>query len=206
MNIGVSTACLYPLLTEKALETVAAAGVSHTEIFFNALQETERDFVNILDGIRKEYGINVTSVHPTMSVADSYVLYSNYERRYNEGIDLYKRYGEIAAQLGAKYVIMHGGKPSCGMDAKRYSERFFNISEAVAESGATLLQENVALFLPGDLDFLKQMAAELGEKVGFCLDVKQARRGGYSPFDVLEAVGGNVKHLHIKMQFTLFQF
>lgn len=197
MNLGISTACFYPLETEKAFEAVCKGGVSHTEIFFNAACELESDFVELLCKIRDEYGITVTSVHPTMSLAESFMFFSDYQRRYEQGMEQYKRYAQIAARLGARYIIMHGGKPNKVLDDLGYCERFYNIARAVKENGAELLQENVVNHRAGSIEFLKLMADNLGDEVGFCLDVKQSVRGGYSPFDALRAVHKNIKHLHI---------
>ncbi len=197
MKIGVSTACFYPLETEKAFLQVAQSGVPCTEIFFNALSELEYGFLKHLTEIQKEYNTNVVSIHPTMSLAESFMLFSAYERRFYEGLEDYKRYGEVAAILGAEYVVMHGGKPNGVLDDEQYCERYIKISEAVGQSGVTLLQENVAKFRAGDIEFLKNMVRFLGEKVNFCLDVKQCIRGGYTPFDVISAVGKNIRHLHI---------
>lgn len=196
IDIGASTACLYPLETEKALRLLAEGGVKTVEIFFNSYGELSQTFVNELDAIRREYGITVTSVHPTMSLAESFVLFSAYRRRYEEGIAQYSRYAEIAAQLGAKYIIMHGGKPNDVLDAYGYCERFAKIAQAVRQNGAELLQENVVRYRAGSLEMLKFMAQTLDD-VGFCIDVKQSLRGGYTPQAALDAVGSHLKHLHI---------
>lgn len=197
MKIGVSTSCLYPLETEKALLSVAEAGVKTTEIFFNANCELEKNFVGLLREIKERYRIDIVSVHPTMSLAESFMLFSNYSRRYKEGIEQYKRYAEIAGELGAKYIIMHGGKPNKVLDNNGYFERFSGIAEAVSQNGAMLLQENVVNFRAGNLNVLKDMKNYLGDKAAFCLDIKQCIRGGYSPFDALEMLKGSVKHIHI---------
>lgn len=197
MELGVSTSCLYPLETEKSLELVAKNGVKSCEIFFNATCELEPDFVDILYRIKKEYGTQVISLHPTLSLAESFMIFSAYERRIQEGLDKYRRYGEIAAKLGAKYVIMHGGKPNGVLDDDEYCERFLQVADVVSQNGAVLLQENVFNFRANEIPFLKNMVRNLGEKANFCLDVKQSIRGGYTPFDVLDAVGANVRHLHI---------
>lgn len=197
MKIGISTSCLYPMYTEQSLETIAQNGVELTEIFFNANCELEKPFVKKLANIKNHYGITVSSVHPTMSLAESFVLFSNYDRRFSEGLDNFKRYGQIAATLGAKYVIMHGGKPNGTMDDYGYFEKFALVADAVKQNGATLLQENVVLFRAGDLETLGNMSDYLGDSVNFCLDVKQSIRGGYSPFDVLQLLGSKIKHLHI---------
>lgn len=196
-KIGVSSSCLYPLETEKSLEFLGKSGVKYAEIFFNASCELEDDFVRLLDKIRREYGMEITSIHPTMSLAESFMLFSAYERRYIEGIDNFKRYGEIANTLGAKYVILHGGKPNGVLNDLGYCERFLSVARAVKDNGAQLLQENVVNFRAGNLEMLKTMKEQLGDEVGFCVDVKQSIRAGYSPIDAINTVGGNLKHIHI---------
>ena len=197
MRIGVSSACLYPMETEKAFTAIVENGITVCEIFFNASCELNPSFVNELDAIRKSGETKVISIHPMMSLAESFVLFSAYDRRYREGLEDYKRYAQIAAQLGAKYIIMHGGKPNGVLTDEQYFERFYEISRAVRENGATLLQENVVHFRAGNLGFMNKMAQYLGDEARFCLDVKQSIRGGYSPFDVLSSIGGHVKHIHI---------
>lgn len=196
-KIGISTSCLYPLETENSLKFLGASGVKRAEIFFNAACELKDDFVELLRKIKDEYGMKIVSVHPTMSLAESFMLFSAYERRYYEGLEQYKRYGEIAAELGAEYIIMHGGKPNGVLDDLSYCERFVSIARAVKENGAQLLQENVVNFRAGSLDMLRTMKEQLGGEVGFCIDVKQSIRAGYSPIDAINTVGENLKHLHI---------
>ncbi len=197
MKIGISSSCLYPMYTEESFRLIASNGVEISEIFFNANCELQPPFIKLLREIKDEYGIKLSSVHPTMSLAESFMLFSNYERRFNEGIEIFKRYGEIAAELGARYVIMHGGKPNGTMDNHGYFDRFARVSEVVAQNGATLLQENVVNFRAGSLEALEDMSNYLGDSVNFCLDVKQSIRGGYSPYDVLHLLGDKIKHLHL---------
>lgn len=197
MRIGISTASFYPLLTEEALKMVINSGVPCTEVFFNAKCELEKQFINELVKIKNSGQTDIVSVHPTMSLAESFMLFSAYDRRLQEGLDDYKRYGEVAAKLGAKYVIMHGGKDNGVLNEEQYCERFMRISDAVAQNGAMLLQENVNNFRAGNLNFLKKMAEILDDNVNFCLDVKQSIRGGYTAHDVVKAVGKNIRHIHI---------
>lgn len=197
MKLGMSTASFYPLLTEEALKKIGQSGIKYTEIFFNSNYELTKEFTKELKIIADTYGTQITSVHPTASLAESFMLFSNYDRRLKEGLDTFKRYGEICAELGAKYVILHGGKPNGILNDEEYCERFMLINESVRAGGGELLQENVFRFRAGELDFLKMMAKNLGDKIGFCLDVKQSIRGGYTPFDVISSVGKSIKHLHI---------
>lgn len=197
MEIGMSSSCLYPLLTEKSLEKLGENSVKTAEIFFNALCELDPEFIKELKGIKDRFGMEIVSVHPTFSLAESFVYFSSYKRRYDEGIDTYKRYAEIVCELGGKYVVMHGGKPNKALDNRQYFDRFGEMSRMLKAEGATLLQENVVNFRAGSLKTLSDMADYLGGDAAFCLDIKQSYRGGYSPFDVLDVLGDKVMHLHI---------
>lgn len=197
MKLGVSTACFYPLETEKSLEILCKDNVKNIEIFFNCSCELEDGFVKELKAMKDGYGVNITSVHPTMSLAESFMLFSAYERRTREGIEQYKRYAEISAQLGADFIIMHGGKPNKVINDEEYCERFFNIARIVKENGSTLLQENVSKYRAGSLEVLSLMSERLGEYANFCIDVKQCIRAGYSPFDALKVAKGHIRHIHL---------
>lgn len=197
MKIGVSTSCFYPLETEVSLENLGKAGIRHTEIFFNALCELKQSFVDMLLDIQNEYGITVSSVHPTMSLAESFMIFSNYDRRYREAEDQYRRYSEIAASLGAEYIIMHGGKPNGILTDEEYCERYMRLKEITREHGATILQENVVRHRAGEIEFLRSMWNILGEEAEFCIDLKQSLRCGYDPYDLIEEFSDSIKHYHI---------
>lgn len=197
MNIGVSTSCFYPLETELSLEKIGKAGVPFSEIFFNASSELKPAFIDILKDIQKEYGINITSIHPTMSLAESFMIFSEYERRFYQSLDDFARYSEIAAELGAKYIILHGGKPNGLTTDEEYCERYMMLNEQTRKNGVTVLQENVVHFRAGEIEFLRSMRDILGDDAQFCLDIKQSIRSGYNPFDLLDEFIDNIKHCHI---------
>ena len=67
MAIGISTSCLYPLITEESLITLGKSGVKTCEIFLNSYSETTVDFAKELLKIKNEYGMKVASVHPFSS-------------------------------------------------------------------------------------------------------------------------------------------
>lgn len=197
MKIGVSTASLYPLETEVALETIGKAGVKYSEIFFNCENELKPAFIDMLCEIKDEYGINITSVHPTCSLAESFLLFSNYERRFYEGLYKFERYSEIAAELGAKYIIMHGGKNNGLTTDEEYCERYMMLNERAKRNGVWVLQENVANFRAHDREFLRSMCDILGDDAKFCFDVKQSIRSGYNPFELAEEFASHIVHCHI---------
>lgn len=197
MNLGISTASFYPLETELALEEVGKAGVENTEIFFNAESELRDSFIEILLGIKEKYNINITAVHPAMSLAESYMLFSAYDRRYYEGLKQYRRYSEVAKALGAKYLIMHGGKPNGVLNDEEYCQRYMALNYETGQNGVTVLQENVVNYRSGDIEFMRSMKNILGDDAKFCLDIKQCVRCGYLPMDLIEEFYDNIRHFHI---------
>lgn len=197
MNIGVSTSCFYPLETELALTELGKAGIKHTEIFFNALCELKPSFTDMLLDIKDEYGITVASVHPTMSLAESFMIFSNYDRRYKEAEDQFRRYSEAAAKLGARYIILHGGKPNGILSDEEYCERYMRLKEITRENGTDILQENVVRFRAGEIEFLRSMRDILGDEAELCIDIKQSIRCGYDPYTLIEEFSDNIKHYHI---------
>lgn len=197
MNIGVSTASLYPIDTEIAFEKIAKSGVKTTEIFFNCETELKPSFVEILLDIKEAYDIKVQSIHPTMSLAEPFMIFSEYDRRFNESIYKFARYSEIAAALGAKYIILHGDKPHGRLSDEEYCERFMALNRETKKNGITVLQENVANFRSGDIESLRAMRNILGDDAEFCFDIKQAVRRGYNPTDLINEFWDNIRHFHI---------
>lgn len=197
MNLGVSSASYYPLETELALEEIGKAGIRTTEIFFNAECELKPAFTDMLCDIRTHYGINVTAVHPTLSLAEPFTLFSNYDRRFNEWLEKYTRYSAVAAELGAKYIVMHGGKPNRNITDEEYCERYMRLKNATMKNGVTVLQENVVNYCSGDIEFLRSMTDILGSDAELCFDIKQAVRSGYLPLEMLNEFAPFIKHCHI---------
>lgn len=71
MQAGASTACFYPLETERALQQVTELGFPFAEVFFNARQELRPAFVRQLAAIAGDGGTQVVSVHPFSSFMES---------------------------------------------------------------------------------------------------------------------------------------
>ena len=72
MNIdfGVSSACFYPVETEKSLELTGEYGFRNVELFLNSHSELDDEFVEKLIGIKEKYNLNIVSVHPFASFAE----------------------------------------------------------------------------------------------------------------------------------------
>ena len=61
MSIGISTACLYPMYTEQALEILLDQGFRLFEIFFNTISELAPDFIARLGKMMEKKGATLRS-------------------------------------------------------------------------------------------------------------------------------------------------
>ena len=202
MNIGISTACFYPMETEKALSVLAENGIKTVEIFFNADCELEGDIYGEIKNILSANGISVLSVHPYTSAIETMTLFGDYPRRLTAIIDVYDRYFEIMNDLGAKIFVLHGALKSAHFlkspdGEKLYLERYSMLFEQGRRRGITVAQENVSYCKSSDPDFLMNMKRQLGTECAFVLDVKQALRSGLDVFRVMDIMGDRLVHCHL---------
>lgn len=199
MEIGASTACFYPLETEKALEKLIDLGYKKAEIFFNTVSELETPFVSQMKKQADDGGMKILSVHPFSSNLENNCIFGEYQRRYDDFIGLYKQHCCAAAELGAKYLVIHGAyaKLKRPLPEEHYFERFASLVEIGKREGITVCQENVVRFRSESVDFLKRMKAYLGDDFNMVFDVKQAIRSGYDPLFVAEEMKDSIVHVHL---------
>jgi sugar phosphate isomerase/epimerase len=197
MKIGISTASLYPIHTEDALLEVARLGVKNVEIFLNSVCELSGEIFSAINGVVRDYELNVIALHPFTSPLETLFLFSSYDRRVDEIMDLYKRYFETMNRLNSKLFIVHGAYSTAKFPDERYVERFFKLIETGNAAGITVAQENVSYCKSGSIEFLKMLSRELGDSARFALDIKQARRSGYTPAELVECLGEKIVHLHM---------
>lgn len=198
MQLGISTASLYPLETEAAFEMLAERGVKAIEIFYNSCSETEPDFTRQIIRCLNDFKIKISALHPMMSFAEPYYLFSEYKRRFEDGNEQFKKYFELAAQMGAGVVSLHGDKPTGKLSVEEYCERFLCLAENARRQGVHLCQENVNGYRSANPEFLNDMAELLGSYACFTLDIKQCVRAGYTVDQIVNAMNiKNIKHVHI---------
>ena len=197
MITGMSSSCFYPLETEKSLINCGEMGFENVEIFVNTYSELLEPMKSEFKSIINHYGMNVASIHPFTSFAESTVIFGTYPRRVDDGIEFYKNYFEFAAFLGAKLLILHGAKIGPYADNEEYFERYARLYRAGREFGITVSQENVVHFRSQSPEFIKKMSEYLGDDFSMTLDLKQCRRAGESPLDFIAAVGDKIDHIHL---------
>ena len=199
MKVGISTACLYPMETKLALQTLLEKGFRHFEIFFNTYREIQPDYVGYLKSLLDEYGASVKSIHPFTSGFEGMLLFSNYETRTQDGMEFYRQYFRAANQLGAELVVLHGQRlhSCCQGNRIGYFASFSQLVQLGKADGVTVVQENVNGFLSQNPDFVQTMRQELGEDASFVFDIKQAVRAGVDPYEMCRAMGDRIVHIHL---------
>lgn len=199
MEFGASTSCYYPLETERAIEKVIAGGFACTEIFFNTYSELTAGFVKMLAKKAQDGNLDVVSVHPFSSFAETHCLFGNYERRAEDFLELYKKYFEACNLLGAQIVVIHGAllASKTFVPEERYMERYSRLVSLGKRFGVTVAQENVNRHFSENPVFLRKMKLALGDDFKLVLDLKQALRAGVDPFTFVKTFGSDIVHIHI---------
>lgn len=197
MEIGASSACFYPLETEKSLLHIAELGFKHCEIFINSPSELNRSFIYEMKTIKDAYSMDIVSLHPYGSFAEGYNFFSGYYRRFSDGVEDYKRYFEAARILGAKYVVMHGARKRIDISVQEYAERFGKLNAVAQSFGCSVAHENVVKFVSAYPEFMGYLKDYLGDNFKMVLDVKQARRAGVDVNEFIEVMGKSIAHVHL---------
>ena len=200
MRIGMSTACFYPQPVEETLPVIAGLGVRAVEIFVNTESEFAPRFYEQLGAQARGLGLEIVSVHPYTSLAEGLLLFSDYQRRTEDGMMQYQRYFECAAALGARFFTFHGEREAGQNDDPAHWERkclaYRRLCALAASCGVTLAQENVAWCRSRDPAFVRALCRDVPE-LRYTLDIKQAHRAGQAPRAFIDAAGERIVNLHI---------
>lgn len=197
MELGISTACFYPAYIEDAIEELGKNGVGLIELFANTYGELKPAFLRELQARMKHYGMKMISLHPFTSGFEPFLFFTPYERRFQDGIEEYRRFFEAAATLEAQYLVFHGNRSQSPFPDEQYYERFGLLREEGKRFGIRLAQENVAPYKSRELSFLKGLRRYLQDDVDFVLDVKQAVRAEQNIWEFVDELGDRVCHLHL---------
>ena len=196
MITGISSACFYPAPTEEAVAHLVSLDCPNIEIFLNSFSELRPEFVSFLKGLLAGSGTRVVSLHPFTSGMEGMLFFSDYDRRFWDGVELYKRYLEIALELEGRYVVFHGAHKMANLDRELYAQRYGILHEEAKKAGGLLLHENVERSVSRDPGFFRYLGEQIPD-AGFVLDVKQAIRAEEDPLEMLDAMAGHLRHVHI---------
>ncbi len=198
MDIGLSSACFYPLETEKSVIRACETGAKTIEIFMNAHSEFQPDFVKNMAEICKSNGVKVASVHTMGSFTESYHLFSSYKRRYFEAKETsFKRHFDVMHTLGAEILVMHGIKKPGSITDEEYFDRFGELIRMGKAEGLQVCQENVVHYRSESPEFLLRMGEYIGDDFNMVFDIKQSIRTGLNSFEFADKLHKYIKHIHI---------
>lgn len=202
MVYGISSASFYPNLTEVTVRQLGEQGVPNIEVFVNTFSELSHPYLKGLGETARNTGTKIVSLHPFTCAFEPFMLFTHYERRFQDALDWHRRYFEGMNLLGAEYFVFHGdkwrGSPENSVCSdEEYFERFGLLRDLGKEYGVIVAQENVERCRSRDLDFLQNMISYLDGDVALVFDNKQALRSGIGWEDYLRAVGDHVAHVHI---------
>lgn len=173
------------------------AGIEEIELFLNTFSELEPGYTAALRRQLAAQGTRVLSFHPFTSGMEPFFFATDYGRRAADGRELYKRLFDCAAQYGARVFVFHGDYKTTPYPFERYCESFAGLSSLAREYGLLLCQENVVRCKCGSVDSVRRMRELLGREAHFALDLKQALRSGADIYDMLDAMGEGLAHIHI---------
>lgn len=196
LQIGISTACLYPQETERSLELLLQQGFRQFEFFFNSASELKPGYLREILRQMEPYGAKAVSLHPYSSGIESTLFFSAYERRFADSVELYKTYFEAAAVLNAPIVVLHGDKAQVLSEEQSF-ERFGRLAREAGRFGVRLAQENVRSRRCASSAVVARMREYLGADAAFVLDLKQAIMAGEDPLAMCRAMGDRLCHLHL---------
>lgn len=194
-----SSACFYPEETLDAVKKSVALGFKNIEIFINSFSELEEPYLRQIREVCDEGGVRVASLHPFTSGFEYMLFFSACKKRAIDSADFYRKYFHAAAYLGADYTVFHGDSvraPFFGMD--NYCESLANLMDVAKSEGVTLIHENVSTARAGDPKFMRELHERFGKGgIKFVFDLKQTARGGFDAFEMLNAMEGDIVHVHI---------
>lgn len=197
MALGISSSCYYPMETEKAVRHLADAGVQDIEIFFNARCETKGPILRKISSIVRSEGMRVRAVHPYFTFCETYLLFGGYERRFQDGMELYRELCETCSILGADILNIHGEREPFRLEENAYFDHFGKLSAMTKENGVRLSQENVVRFRSQNPDFLRRMRDALKSDFHMTLDVKQAVRSSVDVMALAKEFSREIVHVHL---------
>lgn len=196
-RLGISSACFYPQTTEDSFMKICKNGIKCAELFFNSTSELDNSYIDKIIEIKDFYNVEIPSVHPILSFAESYFLFSSYERRFYDILDFYRKFFEITAKLNSDIFVIHGIKKPGSISDEEYFNRFGELIRIGKEFNVKVCQENVVNHRSENCRFLNDMKSYIGDDFGVVLDIKQVRRTKEDVFDFVNSLNTSIKHIHI---------
>ncbi|NLB82426.1 MAG: sugar phosphate isomerase/epimerase [Clostridiaceae bacterium] len=198
MEIGISTACFYPVYTEETFKIISDLGCNLCEIFLEAEHEYDKNFTALLNDKMQKYNIRAKTVHAFCATFEQQ-LFSEYERRRYDALKVYKKVLQAAVDLGAKSYTFHGDRRCDNLDNLDFECYVKNLNELLDIASyydVALSWENVAWCQTSRPEFIQRVKSA-APSLKFTLDIKQARRANVLPEEYISAMGDSLINVHV---------
>ncbi len=197
MKLGLSCAAFYGRYEmEEAAAYTRNFPVDVCEVFLQTPSEYCTEFGRIVR--EKLAGLPCVSVHPLGTQFEAQ-FFGRSPRQVEDAFRMFTGVCDAGREMGAKYYVFHGPfgvhRPLEPEMIGNLPGGFVRMQEIAAKRGITVLWENVhwcALRGPEQVRSLIHLLPE----VQFVLDTKQACRAGFTPQEMLAAMGNRVRHVH----------
>jgi len=200
MDIGISSACFYPMPTEDTIDIIKNLGFTKLEVFMEAYSEYEEDYSLMLKDKIDECGLQVISAHSFCSAHEPF-MFSEYIRRREDSIRVFKKVLNASRILGARYFTFHGNRKeatTANFDFKKFGKEMSTFAEIARDYGIVLAWENVCWCQSHDPDFIKKTLEYIeSDNLAFTLDIKQAFRASIEPADYIHVMKNRIVNVHI---------
>ena len=202
MQVGISSAVFYPMEVEKSVSRIIDLGFKKCEVFINCECEYSDSFIDDIRARLDAGGVEVVSMHPYTSLIEGMLFFTPYPRRVEDALNSYRRCFRAASRLGAKYFTFHGDRSFSGtvkaqIPIEAHCDVLRRLVGAANDYGIVFTQENVSWCSSADPEYLLALRDNLGGKLGFTLDLKQARRAGVDVAEYIRVMGSDLKNIHI---------
>ncbi|WP_251861099.1 sugar phosphate isomerase/epimerase [Clostridium sp. Marseille-Q2269] len=199
MEIGMSSACLYPKVPiEESIQVMKKLKFNIGEIFLNTYSEYDEDFIKKLQEQKEKNQFIINSIHAYSSMFEPY-LFDTYRRRQRDMLKIFRKVCRAGRLLNAKYYTFHGMRRSNILDLNMnyIVDVYDELNYIASEEQIKLAQENVAWCMSSSLDFLNMLNEKCNRQLNYTLDIKQAFKIGKDPMEYINTMGNKIVNVHI---------
>jgi sugar phosphate isomerase/epimerase len=181
--------------TEDAIQKMQSFQIPCCEVFLETFSEYDPAFGRLLRS--RLGGMAPVSMHTRMQHFEADLLGQSPRQR----SDAYKLFGQAldtGAALGVKHYVYHGPQAIRGKHwpIAAWGEDLAQIRAVAAERGIDFCWETVSWCALNTPDCVTEARSACPD-MGFVLDVKQTLETGYDPFAFIQAMGPNLRHVHV---------
>ncbi|MEG0178365.1 MAG: sugar phosphate isomerase/epimerase [Oscillospiraceae bacterium] len=197
MRYGVSSACFYPNDTIESIKKLQNVNIKYAETFLNTFSELNPEYISKLAWQVSQNEMELLALHPFSSGMETFFFASAYNTRFNDGLELYKKYFKVCKQLNINTMAFHGAIASVPFPFKKHCLNYLELRKCAKEYGVELCYENVVRCKCGTNDNILLLREYCKDDVAFVLDVKQMRRAKEPMLQMMNVMNGKIKHIHL---------